>query len=121
MSPAQWYGDQVVGLNTLKKVIQTIAENANLHGFFTNHSLRHTGTCCSFQAAVDRRFIKEFTGHPSDAVDKYQVTSHEQCKKLSAVISGENCDRNKGNNPGDLELSVGQTESAMACARNKKI
>ena len=33
--------------------------------------------------------VKEFTGHTSDAVDKYQVTSNVQRAELSKVIQGE--------------------------------
>ena len=41
-----------------------------------------------FQAGVNRKVIKEFTGHVSDAVDKYQITSEEQRENLSKIISG---------------------------------
>ena len=43
-----------------------------------------------FQAGVDRKIIKEFTGHVSDAVDQYQVTSDQQRREVSAIIAGEN-------------------------------
>ena len=65
-------------------------KSAQLDGYFTNHSLRRSSTTHLFQAGVDRKIIKEFTGHSSDAVDKYQITSNEQCKQLSAIIAGEN-------------------------------
>ena len=32
--------------------------------------------------------MKEFTGHRSDAVDAYQVTSHEQRQSMSEVVQG---------------------------------
>ena len=41
-----------------------------------------------FQAGVDRKIVKEFTGHVSDAVDKYQITSDQQKKELSEIIGG---------------------------------
>ena len=88
-TPAQWYGEQVVGLNSIRKVIETLAENSGLEGFFTNHSLRRTGITRLFQAGVDRKLVKEFSGHSSDAVDAYQITSHDQRKAISAVISGD--------------------------------
>ena len=44
LSPAQWYGKQVVGLNTLRKVISTMCDEAGIPGFRTNHSLRRTST-----------------------------------------------------------------------------
>ena len=88
-TPAQWYGEQVVCLNSIRKVISTLAENAGLQGFFTNHSLRCTGITRLFQAGVDRKLVKEFSGHSSDAVDAYQITSDAQRKQISSVIAGE--------------------------------
>ena len=32
--------------------------------------------------------VKEFTGHRSDAIDQYQITSHEQRKQLSEIVQG---------------------------------
>ena len=55
-------------------------KTAGIEGFFTNHSARHTGGTHLFRAGVQRKLIKESTGHTSDAVDKYQLTSHEQEK-----------------------------------------
>ena len=33
--------------------------------------------------------MKEATGHTSDAIDKYQITSHEQREMMSNVIAGK--------------------------------
>ena len=55
---------------------------------FSNHSLHRTSTTRLFQAGVDRKIIKEFTGHASDAVDKYQVTSEAQKQEMSKIIGG---------------------------------
>ena len=44
-------------------------EKANILGFFTNHSLRCNSGTRLFQSGVDRKLIKESTGHCSDAVD----------------------------------------------------
>ena len=38
---------------------------------------------------VDRKLVKEFSGHSSDAVDAYQITSDAQRKQISSVIAGE--------------------------------
>ena len=123
VSPAQWYGEQVVGLNTLKKVIATLAEDANLQGFFTNHSLRCTGTTCLFQAGIDRKIVKEFTGNSSDAVDKYQITSHDQRKELSAVIAGENVKKTDKNadhtSKCNFEVVVESDEKLQCLCKNK--
>ena len=75
ITSAQWYGEQVIGKNTLRKVVSSMLKSANLDGYFTNHSLRRKSATRLFQAGVDRKLVKEFTGHVSDAMDKYQVIS----------------------------------------------
>ena len=37
-TPVQWYGEQVVDTQTLSKVIKNLMENAEIEGYFTNHS-----------------------------------------------------------------------------------
>ena len=85
--PNKWYGNQVVGQNTLAKVVKGLMEEGGIEGFFTNHSLRRTGGTRLFQAGIDRKLVKEATGHRSDAVDNYQVRSHEQHHRMSKVIA----------------------------------
>ena len=94
-TPAQWYGEQVVGLNTLRKMMKQITENSNIQGFFTNHSLCRSGITRLFQAGVDRKIVKEFSGHASDTVDKYQITSDQQHAELSSIIAGQSKGQNK--------------------------
>ena len=86
--PTQLYGEQVVGLNSIHKVVGNLLKSANLDGHFTNHSLRRSGTSCLFQSDVDKRLIKEFTGHRSDALDQYELTSRDQRQFISDVIGG---------------------------------
>ena len=88
--PSQWYANQVVGQTTLGKVVKEIMKAAEIEGFFTNHSLRRTGSTRLFQAGVDRKLIKEATGHTTDALDAYQITSDKQREAMSKVICGEN-------------------------------
>ena len=88
-NPAQWYGEQVVGRHTLTKVVGNLLKCVKPGVFYSNHSLRKSGPTRLFQAGVDRKIVKKFTGHKSDAIDKYQVTSDEQREVLSKVISGE--------------------------------
>ena len=38
---------------------------------------------------MEKKIVKEYTGHTSDAVDQYQITSADQRKKLSEIIGGE--------------------------------
>ena len=88
-TPTTWYAEQVVGSQTLSKVIGKLMEGAEIQGFFTNHSARRTGSTRLFRAGVDRKIIKECTGHRSDAIDKYQVTSDAQREKVSEIICND--------------------------------
>ena len=90
-TPKQWYGREVVGQSKIKEVVKTLLSDAKIDGYFTNHSLRHTGGSRLFQAGVDRKLVKEVTGHRSDAVDCYQVTSECQREMLSNIIGGPKC------------------------------
>ena len=54
-TPTQWYRVQVVGQNTISKVVKTLMEKANIQGFFTNHSARRTGGTRLFRAGVQRK------------------------------------------------------------------
>ena len=88
-SPSRWYGEQNVGINTLRGSIKSMLKDANMEGFKTNHSLRRSGTTRLFQNGIDRKLVKEFTGHVSDAVDQYQVTSDQQRAEMSKIIQGQ--------------------------------
>ena len=77
----------MVGQNTLSKVIKTMLHDARIDGYFTGHSLRRSGTSRLFQAGVDCKLIKEISGHKSDAVDCYAITSKEQRCGLSKIIA----------------------------------
>ena len=94
-NPAQWYGVQVVGKYTLAKTVSRMLKDAQLDGYFTNHSLCRTGTTRLFRVGVDRKLIKEYTGHKSDAVDNYQVTSDDQRESLSVILQGGRKDENQ--------------------------
>ena len=88
-NPGQWYANQVLGQHKIQEVVKNLLKNAKLDGFFTNHSLRRSGTTRLFQAGVSRKLIKEFTGHSSDAVDKYSITSEEQRESISKIIAAK--------------------------------
>ena len=136
-NPAQWYGDQPVGKNTLTKVVSKLLKSANLDGYFTNHSLRRTSATRLFQAGVDGKIVKEITGHVSDALNKYQVTSNEQKQEVSNVLQGKEevqCSdseaevevKKKCTRPPSLELSVTNTQkgstpftSKCSCTRKR--
>ena len=99
----RWYAGQVVGQNTLAKTIKSMLHNAKIEGFFTGHSLRMAGMTRLFQAGVDRKIIKEMSGHRSDAVDCYSVTSDEQKETVSHIL---------GSRPGESKT---QKEHAREC------
>ena len=94
-NPAQWFGTQPVGKNTLAKTVSKLLKSAKLDGYFTNHSLRRTSGTRLFQAGVDKKIVKEITGHVSDALDKYQVTSMQQKENVSRILNSNDDDKNE--------------------------
>ena len=86
-SPIQWYQEQVVGQNTIGKVVKELMNDGEIPGFFTNHSTHRTGSTRLFRAGVQCKLVKETTGHKSDAIDKYQITSDEQREVMSDIIA----------------------------------
>ena len=113
-TPKQWYSGQVVGQNTIAKVVKTLMRDAGIPGYFTNHSTRRTGGTRLFRADVQRKLVKEATGNCSDAIDKYQITSDKQREMMSAVIASKPndqvCETNKlivdRNNSGKEDTAV---------------
>ena len=85
-TPTQWYGEQVIGQNTLFKTVKRLFEEAKIEGHFTNHSCHRSGMTHLFQAGVDRKLSKEVTGHRFDAVDGYAETSEEKCEMICKII-----------------------------------
>ena len=121
---AQWYSTQVVGLNSIRKVMKDILKGTEIEGFFSNHSLRCTGTTRLFRSGVDRKLVKEYSGHSSDAVDAYQITSDEQREKMSKIIKGFDKQNSIENNEkcGEVELKVtnSSVNADMGCECSKQ-
>ena len=127
-NPAQWYGEAPVGKNTLTKVVKKLLKSANLDGYFTNHSLHQTSAMRLFQAGIDGKIVREITGHASDAINKYQITSNEQKSEVSGVLVGGKIEEKEKKvkkiqeehkaPPPSLELSVVDTslKSNMKCS-----
>ena len=107
-TPKQWYGREVMGANKIKEVVKDLLSSAEIDGYFTNHSLRRSGGTRLFQAGVDRKLVKEVTGHRSDAVDCYQITSEEQREKLSTIIAC-NVEENIEKSSNNVEKNVDKT------------
>ena len=82
---------------------------------------------------MDKKVIKEYTGHVSNAVEKYQVTSEQQHEDLSVILAGsktgeqsENFDIKSIVRPDPtLEVTVKganiEEKPCMSCSCNKKI
>ena len=119
----------VIGICTLCKTVGGMLKNAKLDGFFTNHSLHHSGTSRLFQAGVDQKLIKEYAGHRSDVVDNYQVTSEAQRQELSAILAKPKSNAKSippsqkitGNSVVEVKVTGSdKTESAMSCVCCRK-
>ena len=87
--PKLWYCETPLGINKVRSVVSDMLKHAGLDGFFTNHSLRRTAATHLFRAGKNVKLIKEITGHVSDAVEKYEITSDQQRMELSSIIQGE--------------------------------
>ena len=123
ITPMQWYGEQVVGLNSIRKVTGELLKHV-AEGFHSNHSLRRSGTTRLFHKGVDSKLIREFTGHKSDALFAYETTSDEQCQDMSEIIQGQNVPKCKALEivSNNLEVSVTNKSRAgcLGCACNTK-
>ncbi len=87
LNSTQWFSDQPLGVNTLRDTVKRLANAAGLEGKFINHSLRATAASRMYQAGVPEKFIKEVTGHKSDAVQMYEHTSEQMKRRVSAMLS----------------------------------
>ena len=57
-------------------------------GFSVITACGRTGISCLFQAGVQRKLIKEYSGHHSEALDRYQIPSEKQIQEISSVLAG---------------------------------
>ena len=60
--------EEVIGKHSISQVAANFLKSGNLNGHFTNHSLRHTSATRLFQTGVDRKLVREFTGHICNAI-----------------------------------------------------
>ena len=63
-----FYRKQVVGVNTLAKIIPEMMKEAGISGNYTGHSGKVTCATELFNAGVPEKLVKERTGHRSVAV-----------------------------------------------------
>ena len=121
-TPTRWYGEQIVGANSIRSTVKELLKDAKVDCYMTNHSLRRSSATRLFQNGVDRKLVKEFTGHVSDAVDTYQETSDTQRAQLSKVIQGQNVkDAPKIVNEANLQVSVTEKSEGkcVGCSCNR--
>ena len=99
--------------------------------------MRRTGGTRLFQAGVDRKLVKEATGHTSDSIDVYQITSENQRQMLSEIIAKafsatvskphelnvkqeKNCEKDQNDNEASLSnvMVNGNKVGACSCQSN---
>ena len=83
-----WFTRQVLGVNTLAKIVSTICTNGGLAGHRTNHSLRATAATRMYDLEFDEQLVCETTGHRSHCVRSYKRTSSELKRKASRAVQG---------------------------------
>ena len=93
--PYVWYGESPLGINKVRSVVKEMLRDVGLDGFFTNHSLHRTAASRLYQAGQNVKLIKEVTGHISNAVEKYEITSDQQRMDISSIIQGEKESKNE--------------------------
>ena len=85
--PAQCkFSKQSVGINKLSNVVKTMCENADLKGYFTNHSGKSTCATSLFRGGVEEQLICGRTGHRSTAVRAYKRPSTETQVRVSELL-----------------------------------
>ena len=85
-----WYKNQPVGINSLKKYMKTMTENAGISGKkTTNHSARKTMITKLVQNDTNPLHVAQLTGHKNiKSLDSYSVASKKQQRDMSHLISG---------------------------------
>ena len=83
------FKDRPIGINTLGSTMKELAKNANLVGFFTNHSLRASSATVMYnhEANFPEQLIAETTCHRSNAIRSYKRTKRGLKRKVSNVLT----------------------------------
>ena len=86
-SSGPWYGQAVVGVNTLKKIVPELCKEACLG---VEYTLRATAITCMYEGGVPENIISEKSGHRSiKGLRAYKRTSILQEKAAGASINTE--------------------------------
>lgn len=96
-----WYDCAPVGIQMLKKFMESMCSEAGIAAKKTNHSLRAAGATALFSVGVPEKVIQEVTGHRSNALLAYQRPTIEQKQEASSIlVQGKKmCDSGKENVP----------------------
>ena len=91
--PDQWYGDRVLGVNTVAALVKKLMGKAGVPGRWTNQGLRAGTATTLHRAGVDEQVIKGVTGHKSDAVRAYKRPCADLVREAHSILAGggENC------------------------------
>lgn len=84
-----WYTMQPMGVNTISKIVSTLAKQVGIEGKVTNHSCRATSATRMFHSNLEEQLVMEKTGHRSNAVRSYKQTSDKQLRDVSSVLYGQ--------------------------------
>ena len=81
-----WFADAPIGVNSLQSTVKWLCSEAELKGYYTNHSLRATSATRMYNANIQEQVIQEVTGHRSLAVRGYKKTSISQKRQASNAL-----------------------------------
>ena len=85
-----WYKSAPMGINTLARIIPSIAEAAGFQGRVTNHSLRRTACQNLLASNIPSTATIQLTGHKSvDSLNNYAVATKRQRKEMSKIATGQ--------------------------------
>ena len=114
------FSKQSVGINKLSNVVKTMCENADLKGYFTNHSGKCTCATSLFRGGVEEQLICGRPGHRSTAVRAYKRPSTEMQVRVSELLDPPGAHRESKvgctSAEGELDLpsSVSPQKKALA-------
>ena len=99
-----WYKSNAMGINTLQTIMKRMCTSANIHGKFTNHSLRRTVCNQLLSAGIHPNDVCQLTGHKNaESLNSYATTSLKKQREMSNIllnsstqlhnVSDDSCDR----------------------------
>ena len=123
-----WYSKKPLGYHTLSNTVARLCQDAGIHGYKTNHSLRATTATRLYESGVDEQLVMERTGHRSlDGVRSYKRTTDTQREALSDILNRKTPRLEQPNTPtptsvspcqGDLHLDLPSQIANMHATQN---